>query len=124
MENSEVTFSKAIFVLVIREVLVAQDIAMVIRDMEPNAEIVMARTLDDAERAMPDGRVVLAFVQARPAAFQASMLAQRAIGDGAKITLVDQDEAAVAPWPCARVLRFPFTRDDVANHIENVWACA
>ncbi len=124
MDNAEVTVAKPIFVLVIREVLVAQDIAMVIRDLQPDAEIVMARTLDDAARGIPEGRVVSAFVQMRPAAFQQSLLAQRAMADGAKIMLVDQDDAALAALPCAKVLRFPFTRDDVANLLLDIRACA
>jgi hypothetical protein len=100
-----------IFVVVLDEVLVARDIELIIGDVRPDARIVVARTLVDAETKLPEGRIEAAFVQRDAVRFFASALGNRVACDGGRLILVEQVLQAAVDR--VSVLSFPFSREDV-----------
>jgi hypothetical protein len=104
---------QAVFVVILREFLVARDIEMIIRDFCSDARVVLARTLDDAMAALPSGKIRAAFIQMDAKAFSDSEFSQRVASDGGRTVLVglDVDEAVPKGWA---TLRFPFVEQDVS----------
>jgi hypothetical protein len=100
-----------IFVIVLDEVVVARDIELIIGDVRPDARIVVARTLSDAETHLPYGRIEAAFVQRDAVRFFASALGDRVAKDGGRLVLVEQVFDAATDG--VSVLSFPFSREDV-----------
>lgn len=110
MQNCE---KPEIFVLVVREVLVAQDIAMMMRNLRPDAHIVIARSLVEAAETLPEGRVLAAFVQETVSAYTLSALAIRVATDGGRTVLVDAENALTAQTGNYAILAFPFMEEHV-----------
>ena len=103
-----------VFVLVLREFLVARDIEMIIRNLWAEALVILARTLDEAVAAMPTGRIMAAFVQMDAQAFAASDFSQRVASDGGQTVLVglEPEDALPQGW---ENLPFPFAERDVSD---------
>ncbi len=102
-----------VFVIVVREWLVAQDIEMIIRGIASEALVVLARSLDEAVAAMPLGRIKAAFVQADVEVFVESDLGRRVANDGGRTVLVGVDAVNGLPDGWAE-LPFPFAESDVS----------
>jgi hypothetical protein len=102
-----------VFVVVLREFLVARDIEMIIRGMAAEARVILARTLDEAIAAMPQGRIKAAFVQVDPQDFAQSALGQRVATDGGRTVLVGIESGVGLPKGWAE-LPFPFAESDVS----------
>jgi hypothetical protein len=103
----------AIIVVILPEVLVARDIEMTLWDLRPEAHVLLARTLHEAEEALPPGRIELTFVQLDPARFAASALGRRSAADGGKVVVLCEDRRNGLPddW---FALPVPFASDALA----------
>jgi ssDNA-binding replication factor A large subunit len=107
-----------VFVLVLDEVLVATDIALIIGDSRPDARIVVARSIEKAADDTPHGRIEAAFVQCDAARFLASTIGRRVAGDGGRVILVGRELSEATTGVSA--LPFPFVREDVAAVLEGM----
>jgi hypothetical protein len=109
------------FVIVVRDYIVAQDIALTIRDDIPHAHIVTASTLIEAEQALsPIPKVHMAFVAADPDEFERSDLAPTLEKRGARIVMMGlwpEAGQAASKW---QVLQYPFTTEDVRIFVSSV----
>ncbi|TAG13245.1 MAG: hypothetical protein EAZ40_14970 [Rhodobacterales bacterium] len=123
MQNLSNRSSDPLFVVVLREFLVARDIEMIIRGMAAEARIILARTLDEAIAAMPQGRIRAAFVQIDPQDFARSSLGQRVETDGGRPVLVGVEPGDRVPKGWAE-LPFPFAESDVAALLALDGCCA
>lgn len=122
MQNAGKRQALPVFVVIVDEVLVAQDIEMIMRDIAPNAAVVVARSLSEAVERAPAYPITAAFVQGDLAGFRGSAMGARMSDDGGAIVLVGH-ELGGAPDGVA-VLPFPFTRGDVAALIGSVMVSA
>jgi hypothetical protein len=77
MQPPQSNSSEAIFVIVLREMVIARDIEMIIGDIRPEVTVVVVRSLDEAEAHADAGRIEGIFVQAEPEAYVGSYLARR-----------------------------------------------
>jgi hypothetical protein len=102
-----------VFVVVVREILVARDIEMIIREVVAGASVILAPGLEMAAEALPPGRIEAAFVQTDPQDLSRSALAQRIATDGGRMVLVGIEPDIRLPEGWAR-LPFPFSESDVA----------
>ena len=97
------------YLVVIGEVLIAQDIALTITDHDPAATVLIATSMIDAEDAVAEAAsLVVAFVASRTATFAASRLFQRIKDRGGRVVLLGNDAEATAPSPDWDVLAQPF----------------
>lgn len=112
-----------VFVVVLREFLVARDIEMIIRDIVVEARVILARTLDEALAAMPQGRIKAAFVQVEAQDFAQSELCRRVATDGGRTVLVGTNEATGLPAGWVE-LPFPFAQSDVSAVLAAGDGCA
>jgi hypothetical protein len=116
--NARVMRPLPIFIVILDEVLVAQDIEMIISDIAPDAAVVVARTFNDPNVRVPEGRIVAAFVQGDLAQFKASTIGAQVMADGARLVLVGQEPAA-SPQGVV-ILPYPFAAGDVGNLVNCV----
>jgi ABC-type amino acid transport substrate-binding protein len=119
MKEVEVRETRALFVVVLPEILVGRDIEMIIRDACPDAQVLVTPNLRDAEKALPEGRIRAVFVQSEAAAILASSFGQRVANDRGLVVLVGQEELPELPegW---KALPFPFAGRDVAKLLSGV----
>jgi hypothetical protein len=110
----------AIYVVVMREALIARDIEMIIRDFDPSAYVAVAATLHEVNASLPHGRIMMSFVQMGAADIAVSPLGQRVAADGGRMVLVGIDATDPLPERCS-VLRFPFTGQDVETLLAGLW---
>lgn len=97
------------YLVVIDEVLIARDIALTITDQEPEASVLIASSLTEAEEALSKvSNLVLAFVNVRPRTFAESALAQAISKRGGRVVLLGYEAEAVGPNPLWDVLMQPF----------------
>ncbi|MGV8984723.1 MAG: hypothetical protein ACOH2H_00340 [Cypionkella sp.] len=120
MYDIEVTEPRAIFVVLLHEVLVALDIEMIITDILPKAEVLVARRLEDAVLQGCGGRIAAAFVEADITTFAESALGRRVTSDGGKTVLVGREPKPGVPLTGCAVLAYPFTREDVTALLKDV----
>ena len=114
MQTSDTKAPPAIIVVILQQVLVARDIEMIVRDLRPEARVLLARTLPEAVDALPEGRIEIAFVQLDPAVVAASPLGRRAAADGGRVVVLCEEQGTRLPdgWTALAV---PFASDDVAS---------
>jgi hypothetical protein len=105
--------TEPVFVVVLRELLVARDIEMIIRSIAAEARVILARTLDEALAATPPGPIKAAFVQAEAEDFAQSSLGRRVATDGGRTVLVGGEPRKTLPAGWAE-LPFPFAERDVS----------
>jgi hypothetical protein len=119
MKKVELREPRALFVVVLREVLVGRDIEMIIRDSCPDAQVLVTPNLHDAEVSLPAGRIRAVFVQSNAAAILASPVGKRVANDRGMVVLVGQEMTPALPdgWTA---LPFPFAGDDVARLLGGV----
>ena len=120
MQNVEVEKPLGVFVVVVREVLIARDIEMSIRDLWAEAQIVPARTAQDALAAVPAGPIKAAFVEMDVTEFGSTELGRRVAADGGRTVLVGHEATTALPegWTA---LPFPFSGEDVTALLTGVW---
>lgn len=108
------------FVIVVRDVLVGQDLAQTIAEDRPEAPVIVATSLQGALVAMHEvATVEAAFVAADPKEFARSPLAFALAECGAQVVLMGlwaDEPLPVTGW---KRLRYPFTSDDVRGVISN-----
>ena len=77
------------YLVVLRHVVVAQDIAQTLEEAVPGAAVIVAPSMDDAAM-VPDGveRVAVAFVGAGPRAWRTSALARAVAARGGRVVLM------------------------------------
>jgi hypothetical protein len=114
MQIDDESGSPAVFVLVLREYLVARDIEMIIRGLWADALVMIAGTLDEAMANLPDGKIVAAFVQEEAAAVADSDLDRKVSEDGGQTVLVGLEPGEMLPRGWAK-LSFPFVEKDVQD---------
>ena len=106
--------ASAAYLIVVQEVVVAQDLAQTISDHQPGAHIIMAASLNAAIEALIDvPRVEIAFVAADPQAYLESQFAKVLAARGAQVVLMGvwgEVRRSAQIW---NLLPFPFTTDDV-----------
>ena len=108
----------ATYVIVLRHVLVAQDIAMTIADYDPKARIVVAANGADALARLEEvGRIAVAFVGKGPRAFQASPLAQALAGRSGRVVLMGEEAEAEGEAQGFAVLARPFSTGNILVHL-------
>lgn len=114
MKTSEITNAAPLIAIVLPEVLIARDIAMVARSVRPSAQIFLARTLSEAAALLPEGVIEVAFIQSDAATIAASCLGQRLATDGGKVVVLCEETDSNLPqgW---KALPFPFVSDDVVS---------
>lgn len=84
------------FLIVVRDVVVGQDLAQTITDDRPKARVIISPSLEEAVTALRDvSAVEMAFVAADPGVFEHSALAD-ALRRGA---------AKWCSWGCGRIVR-------------------
>lgn len=120
MQTVETETPAAIIVVVLREVLVAQDIEAILRDAMPQARVILATTLDEAIAAlfeMPSAaRVAAAFVQLDPAEVAKSDLGKRVAADGGRMVLLAPETPETLPLGWSG-MAFPFAETDVVAQL-------
>lgn len=102
------------YLIVVSDVVVGQDLAQAICEDHPQAEIVVATSLDEAVGALGAVPFVgVAFIAAEPEKLERSRLYRVLSAQGAQVVLMglwtDQAPKA-AGW---KLLPFPFTTDNV-----------
>jgi hypothetical protein len=106
------------YLIVMQQVLVAQDIALTISDHDPGANVIIASTHAEAEAALVTvADLVLAFVADAPWQFMASSLGQAIMARGGRVVLLGEAAEEAGPTAQWGVLDQPFTTDAVLKHL-------
>jgi hypothetical protein len=108
----------ATYVIVLRHVLVAQDIAMTIAEHDPSARVIVASTGAEVVPQLEGvARVEVAFVGKGPAAFQASPLAPALSRRGGRVVLMGEEAEAEGERQGFAVLTRPFSTGNILVHL-------
>ncbi len=106
------------YLIVLRHVVVAQDIAMTIADRDPGAPVVTVASPAEAIPALDGvGRLAVAFISEAPRVLQDSDLAQAVAARGGRVVLIGEAaeaEGAALGFP---VLARPFSTEDILAHL-------
>ncbi len=109
----------ATYLVVLRHVLVAQDIAMTVAEFDPGAHIVTAAAAAEALPRLDGlGRLAVAFVGQGPSEFQGSALAERIAGLGGRVVLMGEEAELSGAEAGYRVLARPFTTGSILEHLK------
>ena len=107
-----------VFLVVVRDVVVGQDLAQIIVDDHPTARVIVVSSLGAAVPALAEvAAVEVAFVAAEPQVFATSPLAGDLVVRGGKVVLMGLWDDAAPPLASWKMLPFPFTTDDVRGVI-------
>lgn len=114
MQICDIKAHPAIVVVIQQEVLIGHDIETIVRDVWPEARVVLAKTLHDAVDNLPQGRIEVALVQVEPATIAASTLGRRVAADGGRVVVLCEEMAGPLPqgW---KALPYPFASADLAK---------
>ena len=106
------------YLIVLRHVVVAQDIALTIADLDPGARIVTVATPAEALPAL-DGvdRLAVAFVSEAPRAHRGSELARAIAARGGRVVLIGEAAEAEGTALGFPVLARPFSTADILVHL-------
>ena len=106
------------YLIVLRHVLVAQDIAMTIADVDPQARVVTAASEAEALSKL-DGveRLAVAFVGQSPRAYEGSELAEAVGRCGGRVVLLGEDAEAEGAAMGYAVLVRPFSTGSILSHL-------
>ena len=108
------TQTPPVCLIVMREMLIAQDLTMMIGDARPDLQVRWAVTQDAALQQLADDvPVVLAMVDMPPQEFSASQLAARVAASKAMLIHLGHDEPMRDKAAHIRALPYPFGLDDV-----------
>lgn len=109
-----------VYLIVLREVVIAQDLSLTITDHDPEAVVLLATTSAEAEQMLAGVEaLVLAFVVADPAVFASSGLARAIAARGGRAVLLGNEAEAHGPGEGWQVLDQPFNTDAVLAHLVN-----
>lgn len=98
------------YLVVIRHSVVAADVAATIAELDPNARVVVAMTLPEAEDRLPGlDRIVLAVVEVAPHTLPATPFGQALAERGTRILLLGDGIDEADRWPDVAILGLPFT---------------
>lgn len=107
------------YLIVLRHVLVAQDIAMAVAEHQPSAAVILARDGTEAlARLAGVGRLTVAFVGQGPVGYRSSALGRAVAERGGRVVLMGQEAEAAGEASGFAVLARPFTTSDVFQHLE------
>jgi hypothetical protein len=107
-----------VYLVLIREVLIAQDIAETIAEHVAGAQVIVAGTAAQAITALtPIAAVVIAFVSERPATFAQSELNRAIASRGGRVVLLGVDAELAGPSSAWDVLYQPFTSAAVVAQV-------
>ena len=110
----------ATYLIVLRHVVVAQDIALTVAEFDPSARILVARS---GEEAIPllDGvdRLPLAFLGKGPSEFRASPIAGELEARGARVVLMGEEAEAQGEAEGFEVLVRPFTTEAILARLDS-----
>ncbi len=97
------------YLVFIKETLIARDIAEIITDFDPDADVICAASLADAQSSLVDARTVeIAFVAGAPSAFLETPLHHSIVARGGRLVLLGLEAEAVGPTSIFDVLTQPF----------------
>lgn len=109
------------YVIVLRELLIAQDLAQTITDRDPAARVILAATPDEAVIALSDvARVVVAFVSAAPSEYIASSLGPAIKARRGRVILLGCEAEGVGATQDWDVLPQPFDTNAVLGVLGRV----
>lgn len=114
MTDNKTASDMATFLIVVREVVVGQDLAETIAEDRPNARVIIVATLEDALVSLADvATLEIAFIAADPAVLESSRLTPALAARGGQVVLMGvwaDHPPATSSW---KLLPFPFTTEDV-----------
>ena len=106
------------YLIVLRHVLVAQDIAMTIADRDPGAPVVTVASASEALPALAGlDRVAVAFVAEAPRALRGSDLGRAIEARGGRVVLIGEAAEAEGTALGFPVLARPFSTEDILAHL-------
>lgn len=109
----------ATYLIVLRHVLVAQDIALTIAEFDPGARVVTAASVAEAMSLLPSvERLVMAFVGRGPDAYRASPLAQAVKDRGGRVVLMGEEAEEEGEAQGFAVLARPFGTGNIMAHLD------
>lgn len=118
MTNRTKTGSDA-YLIVLRELVIAQDIAQTIGDVDPAARIIVTATPTEALAALADvDRLAVAFVSALPEQFDDLPLRQAIARRGGRAVLLGHEAETAGPSDKWDVLPQPFSTQTVIAILE------
>lgn len=98
------------YLVVNRHGVIAIDIAATIRELDPDANVVVAMSLPEAAALLAAlDRIVLAVIEGTSAPLCATPLGQALAARGAPVLLLDSDETQVWSYPKLVILGLPFS---------------
>lgn len=114
MQICDIKAHPAIVVVIQQEVLIGNDIETIVRDVWPEARVVLAKNLQAAVDNLPPGRIEVALVQVEPATIAASTLGRRVAADGGRVVVLCEEKGGRLPegW---KALPYPFASTDLAT---------
>jgi hypothetical protein len=108
----------AAYVIVLRERVIAQDLAMTIAEYDAQAQVIVVGTAAEAVVALrPEPAVAVAFVAMAPETFMGSDLASAIAARGGRVILLGVEAELQGPMPGWQVLAQPFTTQAVLAHL-------
>jgi len=114
---SAVEKERAAYLIVLKQVLIARDLAETIAEHDPGARVVLAQTCAEALRlldAVPE-KVVLSFLSVSPENISGSALVNALSARGSRTVLMGDDAENRGEAPGWWVLERPFTSEMVTN---------
>ena len=109
------------YIILVSETLVAQDIAQTIADFDPGAEVILARTAEEAEAALCEiDTVAVAFIGGNPRGFVGSPVAKAIAERGGRAVLLGVEAEATGATADFDVLAQPFDTDAVLGKLRPV----
>lgn len=109
-----VTTEAPAYLVALRHVVVAQDIAQTVAEFDPGARVIVVASAAEAMRAVEEvAQVALAFVGAGPRAFEGSPLAGALARRGASVVLMGGEAEAEGEAAGFAVLARPFSMGSV-----------
>lgn len=119
MDQAEgVAVGQATYLIALRHVLVAQDIAMTVGEFDPTARVVVASSAAEAETRLSGiDRIAVAFVGQGPEAYRASSLSRAVAERGGRVVLMGEDAESLGEAQGFAVLARPFTTANILFHL-------
>lgn len=107
--------NRSIYVIVLGQVVVAQDIAQAIAGFDPNATVITTPRRDDAVAALAglDGRLAMVFLNTAPSALAEDTLAVATAARGGRMVLINDEAENQGEADGYFVLQRPFTTEAV-----------
>lgn len=105
-----------VYLVMMREVLIAQDLSLTITEFDPSARVITAADMDQALSLIaPTTSLAIAFAEVQPAPFAAHALARAIAERRGRVVLLGEQAEAVGPTQDWDVLRKPFVTDHVLS---------